>query len=301
MTIIEYLERKGVSYNLKGKNVRKNTLAIKCPFCQDAGKHLNISLTNGYSKCWRCGEKQLSWIIRDIEGCNGVKAYLITKSIKFDKSLALQYQSDQQPKPFYDILQNKYFLDDLPEPHVKYLEKRGFDAYHLQSQYQIKACYNFGDYKYRIIIPIFQEGKLVSFTSRDITGKAELKYRLLPDKESLVPRQNLVYNIDNVIDGKVVVVEGPFDTWRIGRGSVSMLTIQFTKEQILSLVRKNVKRFFVLFDSEERAQAKAEELGIWLSMFGKGLCSEVICLCNGYKDPAEMTEEDARRFRKEVL
>jgi hypothetical protein len=100
-----------------------------------------------------------------------------------------------------------------------YLEGRLFEPASLQKlidRYQLK-CALVGDYANRIIIPIYLEGKLVSWTARSIYPNATLRYRNLPKEESVVDLTTTVYNYDHASQGGRVlfVHEGPVDTFKV--------------------------------------------------------------------------------------
>ena len=60
---------------------------------------------------------------------------------------------------------------------------------------------------------------------------------------------------------------------------------------------KNLKRCFILFDTEEEAQENADQLGKNLSI----TVPDVHILGLEYGDPAEMSPDDAKSIRKEIF
>ena len=66
-----------------------------------------------------------------------------------------------------------------------------------------------------------------------------------------------------------------------------MLSIQFTRSQVLKLKQRGIKKFYLLFDNEEKAQKRAKELEKTL-VFAEEVC--YIELETGIKDPAELLE-----------
>lgn len=97
----------------------------------------------------------------------------------------------------------------------RYLEKtRGFgsDTEDVIKKYDLRGCL-LGDFKYRLIIPVYFEGNLVAYTGRAI-GDAKLRYRSKATKDGKVASvKNYIWNYDAAIEGGdiLIVTEGPFD------------------------------------------------------------------------------------------
>jgi hypothetical protein len=146
----------------------------------------------------------------------------------------------------------------------------------------------------RIIVPIYIHRQLVSFTTRDVTGQANIPWvHGSPAHVTLSPKDCL-YNIDTVQD-TVIILEGASDVWRIGDGTVGTFGHKYTKKQIHLL--QKVRRAFVLFDSEEEAQADAERLAYDLSSFVPDV--HVYELDQG--DPGDLSEDDVKAIRTEIF
>ena len=150
------------------------------------------------------------------------------------------------------------------------------------------------------IAPIIYNGKVVHFTGRDITDKSEQRYLFCPDRIALIPRRNLLYNLDNV-SKKIIIVEGVSDVWKLGSGSVATFTTTWTKEQVLEICKLDLKAAFVLFDNETRAQKSAQKLCDVLSLICRINHVERVELPDDINDPGEMNEQDIRYLRRELL
>jgi DNA primase len=155
------------------------------------------------------------------------------------------------------------------EAHAKYLASRGYDWRELVAQYDIRFTGPIAyvdtprgkiHYRWRIIIPVYVDGMMVNFTSRDITGHSEARYKSAPDDIANMPGGAVVYNLDNVEQGgRIALMEGPFDVWRVGPGAVGMLGTIFTEEQLLLICNKQPSRVYVVYDSG--ASDVAKQLG----------------------------------------
>jgi len=255
-----YLDVKGIKYFTSGKNTIKGAISTRCPFHSDRSNHLNI-FSDGMLKCWNCGFHNISKYIKEIEQCNWDKVKQIIKQFPVDISTQSdtieEYEEIIHPKIFK---MPHEFKTKFPEKHKNYLEKRGFNWYDLRNKYGLLAADNYGEYAFRIIIPIIMDGKIVSFTSRDVTGKQSLKYKNHPDKYSLLPRNEWVMGIDDIKGDTIVITEGPLDYLKFGAGAVSLLTANFTTAQMNRIRKKGVRRVFIGFDPDEAGLAMREKM-----------------------------------------
>jgi DNA primase len=176
----------------------------------------------------------------------------------------------------------------------RYLEKRNFDPAYLEQKYGIRYTNMVGDYKFRIIIPIYKDKRIVSFTGRDYTGKQEPRYKNLSIEKSVHNPKHLLYNQDNVkYNAQTIgVCEGPFDVMRLGDGFVATLGIKVTEEQIRLLAK--YKNVYVLFDPEKQAQERAKNLAERVAIFGAKVY--IIDTELGH-DPGDMTEKEVQEIR----
>ena len=180
--------------------------------------------------------------------------------------------------------------DNLPKVIKSYLKRRGFKK-RIISTYKLGFC-EYGDYNLSIIVPIYVEGEVVSYQAVDVTGKAKTKYVDAPKDVALIPNSDLVYGIDD-IQKQMCIVEGVTDKWAMGLDAVATLTKNYTREQMLFLVKhvsKNTK-IKVMFDPDASRDGRK---------FANNLCGyylDVMFIKLHGKDPAELPEKD----RKAIL
>ncbi len=184
---------------------------------------------------------------------------------------------------------------DLTTRHRRYLTDRGFDPEELEKDWGVsKGTEGIGDYKFRIIIPIYHEGELVSYQGRDITGKQKDKYKTCYDTNI----KNYLYGLDYVTNDKVIITEGVTDVWRLGKGNaVATFGINFTMKQVRLIIRpiinKRIKRVGILFDDGEEAHQQALILQACLHNFIPDIY--VLDLPEN-KDPAELNKEQVEKI-----
>lgn len=281
-----YLEDRGISYSTSGKNVTAGWMELQCPFCGDTSKHLGVSPT-GLLHCWRCGGHGLAEFIQTVDNCSYHEAKsTIEEFTNYSKEEPSQKTySNELVYPQEDI-DNSYYSEMLG-----YLQGRGFDKSVIE-KYKLEPTGRFGKYKFRIVIPVIEDGVICTFTTRDYTGISstpKLHYGEIQINQFL-------YNIDSVRD-KILLVEGPTDVWKVGDGCVGTFGIVVTDEQILKLIKKKPKEVYICFDPEQEAQKKANELATKLYSFIKTV--ELIELPEG-KDPGDLSVEEVNELRSVV-
>ena len=289
-----YLEDRGVHYNTSGKNVSSGWIGMTCLWCDDQSNHLGINLSTKKFKCWICGHKGVATrIVEQIDKVHSGKAEEIIKEF--------QQYSRFKAKPKEKIQWSQALPEEstvtLPEIHKDYLLSRNFNPIDIQKMYDIRACYNLGDYKFRIIIPVIMNHKIVGFTSRDITDKSSLRYKACENDRAVIPQDEWVYNLDSLIH-TALILEGPFDVWRMGPGAICLFGIDYSLKQVRAIVSKGVYRVFILFDEERTAQKRANELGETLA----SIVSHVQILSGlEVKDPAKLSPKEAHDLKREIF
>lgn len=291
-----YLEARNIPHWTSGKNVTAGWVNIQCPYldCDDSSNHLGINLSTGVHSCWKCGGK-------------GGPAKLIMALENCDFALAaqtiIQYSLDLWDVPVSargaagsKVVDGKVLpavQATLPNPHLRYLIKRGFNPNAIINKYRVAGVYNTGDrrYRMRIIIPIYMDGQLVSFTARAIDDRIESKYRMPPDEEALIPGHTVLYNLDNVRNGVCALVEGALDVWRIGDGAVGVMRVNYTEEQLSLLPLYGIHTVYVIYDAG--ATKLAEELASKVSK----LISNTYIITLPHGDPATANPADLQYIK----
>lgn len=290
--VIDLLDHLNIPYKTSGNNVTSGWVEINClnPNCGDPSFHFGINLSSGWGNCWRCGHKSfITSIITDNINLSYPEASKIVKEFSDDMIVP---KEEEIIHPQLMSLP-KEATKELPPLHVNYLLKRNFDPSILQRDYGILATHTTGYFAYRIVIPIIVNHALVNFTARDVTGQQDNKYKNCDNRYAIMPTKETIYNIDTVKD-KIIICEGPTDVWRIGKGSVATMGVEYTTTQLALLAQKEAKEIFILYDSD--AITKAEKLASAVSTFCPKV--EIIELEDG--DPGSMDPEDVIKLRKEI-
>jgi DNA primase len=289
--LTDYLNGIGVAFITEGKNVTPGWIEITCPFCGDPSHHLGIS-PNLLFNCWRCGEKgNIIKLVMELEGISYHKA--VKQAGEFDIKWAESFKRDIKERLGHNILP-KEAKDELLDIHANYLRGRSFCPTTIQSEFNILGVGPIGKFKFRVIAPCKSQRTTINFTALAVLNQSP-KYLHCPNEEAIVPMKSLLYNIDNV-EKTMLIMEGITDVWRIGKGSVAVMGMEFSKEQLALVVKSKVKNVFVMFDSGEIEQEKANHLAMNLSGIVDHV--EVIELPEG--DPGDLNESDVKHLREEL-
>ena len=285
--VVAFCRDRKVPYRIKGANVGAGWVGVNCPFCADDNFHAGIR-ENAYT-CWKCGMHSLVSFIKESLDISVGEAYKILD--EYDDNSLFKRKIERT-----EALASSIILPgSLDNPVAKrYLEKRNFDPAYLEQKYGIRYTNMVGDYKFRIIIPIYKDKRIVSFTGRDYTGKQEPRYKNLSIEKSVHNPKHLLYNQDNVkYNAQTIgVCEGPFDVMRLGDGFVATLGTKVTEEQIRLLAK--YKNVYVLFDPEKQAQERAKNLAERVAIFGSKVY--IIDTELGH-DPGDMIEKEVKEIR----
>ena len=274
-----------------------------CPFCEGSGEHGGVNLTHKYFSCWQCATSASPpKLIKQILNCSWAKAY---REVEQYSDRISSPSCVQSPKAGGHSLRPVH-LPALTGPLSglggHYLASRGFDPKILEAVYGVKETGPLGKFKFRLIIPIYINKELVSFTSRDYTGKGEPKYKAQSIDKSKVPVKDCLYNIDTVKD-KLLIVEGPADVWRMGDGAVSLFgtSCSIAQQELLfrwwvaTMRLKRTKKVVILLDP--KTKKASDKLYYQLSSFIRDL--KIVELSD--KDPAELTQEEAMNLKLQIF
>lgn len=288
--ILSFCRNYGIPYAMQGKNIGPGWLGMNCPFHRDEAYHLGFNIAGAYFYCWKCGGHSVHRIIKGYLRCSDFEAQTIEDEYGTRNSL-LAGLNKRTPQADTLVMPG----EELSKLYRKYLIKRGLDPDEIIEKYHVKAGGIVGGWKYRLMIPVYENGTLMTYQGRDITGNTDLRYKTLSIEESVDNPKHLLYNIDNTKKDAVIVCEGVVDVWKIGDGSVATLGTSTTEEQVRKL--NKFGKVYILFDPEENAQKRAKKLGERVAAMG----TEVEIIDTGLDhDPGDMTPKEVETLRREL-
>jgi len=187
----------------------------------------------------------------------------------------------------------------------KYLKQRDFSPKLLHEKYKIVGGGITGAWKYRIIIPLILDGKIVSWTGRSILSKQKInelkipRYKNLSIEQSVIDPKSILFNLDNCKSEIGVLTEGAFDVMRMGDGFFCSFGTELTQSQI-AVIKNRFKKVFIMFDNEREAQIKARKFGLQIASMGVEV--EVVDVYGdfGKNDAGELNEKEVSVIRKEL-
>lgn len=274
---------------------------INCPFCTNPpDTHFNggFNLISPRYNCWRCGGHSWYDALSKVTGIpvnqigSFVKSYSYVSKEKDVRKTALAEHLDL---PGYK----------LNEEEMKYLKDRGFDVNYVRNKFHLRGGGVAGDWSYRILIPIYYNRVLVSWTGRSILDRETIKklnvprYKNLSVEQSVINPKEICFNLDNSKKDSVILVEGPFDVLKMGDNTICSLGTGVTHEQELFL-KNRYKKIFICFDNEPSAQEHGREVGMNLSAVGVDV--ELVNICQPFNknDPGELNYSEVEAIKKEL-
>jgi DNA primase len=280
-------------FNIPIPDANRNTgvgwVNIQCPFCDDDKNHLGFNYEDNYFHCWKCEE-----------GYHPIKE-VVTKLLPYENvnEILKRYDTIEQISFKLHKKLNKTKKSSLVLPgeplkmvHKKYLKNRDFDPEYLEQKYKLKGSLHVGQYRYRIIIPIYFNQELVTFQTRTINNSKPRYVNCDPDKE-IIPIKNILYNYDNCNENFCVLTEGVFKVFRLGKNSLASLGKNYTKQQLRLLTKFKV--VFIYFDPDIYGQEKAKKISAELDSIG----IEVHNVLND-KAPDDLSKKESVLFWKEI-
>jgi hypothetical protein len=294
MNVLNILDRYNIEYVDHGNNVAKGNVNVQCPWCgsEDHSQHLGINLENGMWGCWRNKAhrgRALFKLLAKLTGMSQQEARRATgegaaRAVqRGDMERAVQALGSASGDAVQHIGASVLHLGSTmrkmskSDHRVPYkienrfrqylLRDRGFgktDIAALVSSYDLHYCVT-GDFANRIIIPVYENGKLMTYLGRSIYPAVSLRYRALEKEKSVKQVKDCVYNYDRAMRGgqTLVMVEGAFDTMKVdyyGRPKLKAvglfnMNIEDLQMELLYNLRGKFDRYIILLDRGELASS----------------------------------------------
>lgn len=289
MSLADFIASRRVDHRLGGTHhhVSSGYIGVDCPDCSPgSGKYrLGFNIDRGFATCWVCGPKRPAFAyLARVAKCSESEARRVLRS---DRTLGapkrtLTHRGTYAPPKAGALLAQ----------HKRYLRGRGFDPAELETLWKIQGLgRDAGRLAWRVLIPIFLESKPVSWTTRSITDSGQ-RYLSAPSEKEAVPHKHLLYGED-YCGLSVIVVEGPFDVWKIGPGAVCVFGTTLSDEQVSRLSRFPYR--YVCLDAQPSGQKAAERLCRQLATLPGETYNVVL---ESGKDPSRASEKELRKLKK---
>jgi hypothetical protein len=279
------------------KHAREGWVNVECPFCTgNPGYHLGWNIEEEYFFCWRCGWHPPVRTISTLLNVPVNEAIDLLHTYEINRTVRVKEK--KQSKLFRFPLGTN--ITGLQGGHYDYLRKRGFDPAELIQKWKLQATGPLGelggvDYRFRIIIPYTWNGEVVSFDSRDITGKQTARYKACPAEYETISHKEILYGNQEAWTPTGICVEGPTDVWRLGEHAFAVSGIQYTQKQV-RVISQTFRRVAVIFDDEPQAQRQAKKLVAELKFRGVDAWNIKI-----KGDPGDLEQDEANELIKSIM
>lgn len=287
-----------IDYSLKTNRGWVNT---KCIYCGGSSYKLGFNPTEDYCTCFACGLHNLKETLSKLLAIPKKDINDVIEQYK-TRTIILNKLNDKKTTAVKNLVLP---TDTFTPIERKYLKSRNFNPSYLHKKYNVVGGGIVGDWKYRIIIPVIINGKIVSWTGRSILEKSKLdelkipRYKNLEIKKSVINPKECLFNLDNSKNKTVVLTEGPFDVMRLGDDFICSFGTSLTQSQIKE-IRLRYDKVFIMFDNEIEAQQKARNYGQMLSSVGVDV--EIVDAYSDFNknDGGELNDEEVKLIRKEL-
>jgi len=290
-----WFRNRNIAIIYKGANVGHGWVGMNCPFCPDGdtGFHLGVNKKSKMFSCWRCKTKgNIIQLIKKLVPDANINQIFDAHSFKN------RQETPENETKFASICKfPENSTDKIYKLHGEYLKQRNFNPKELYFEYKLKSTGIDAHFGYRIIIPIYKNDVLMTYTARDVSGKAKIRYKACPLEKSVKDPKSLIYNIDTA-DDILILVEGATDVWRIGRGCGAVMGAAMTNTQVKEIVHRNLHKVVILFDNDTPGRVEGEKLGNTLSLYTD---VEIYSLPENINDPGELEKNDVYELRKKIF
>lgn len=287
MKFPELLTSLGVETVTEGnKHCRAGWVQLDCPFCgKGSGKfHMGYSIAGNYLNCYSCRGHSLISTLMELTGMSAGKAKALLGELERDTFTETE---------IVGRLQIPDGVAPMLPVHRKYLRSRGFDPDYCEKVWDFRGIGLAQKLSWRVWIPIYHGGKIVSWTARSVSKEAKLRYVSAAKEQESVSHKKILFGAD-FVGNAAVIVEGPLDAVKIGRGAVATCGTGWTRAQLRRMASFPVRA--VCFDNEPSAQLRADELVAELSLFD----GETLKVCLDAKDAGDASPKELRQLRRAV-
>jgi len=219
------------------KRSNSREMCFLCPRCEDTVGKLYVNRETLKFFCHRC---QFAGGPR-----NATKKYVRTAppALREIKRPPSYIRLMPQSKELYHNL-----IRDKPEIR-KLLRNKNFRWEDLQG-WELGYCTN-GPFTGRLIIPVYFNYKLVALQGRTLFNE-DPKYK---NRASTGVYTQIFYNWDRAKkNDTLVIVEGPFDAWRVGFNAIATLGTFLSSYRVGLINQLHPKRVVIMYDADKAGQ-----------------------------------------------
>lgn len=247
----KFFDKHRVDYAETGPSTSKGNIYVHCPWCgpADEGQHLGIHTKRGKGwrgyGCWRDQRHRGRDPRRLVAGVLGISLARAGELLGSDAEApglssmpiservkAMKNFNKGVPSHTLDFTPEMKQIEDKGQGDMflRYLMSRGFtrnEAVECCFRYKLRYAMT-GAYKYRLIIPVYDDNELVTWTGRSIVTHEQIRYKSLskdPEKAQVEEMPRALGSITDYIwnEGSLltkhgrglIVCEGPLDAIKV--------------------------------------------------------------------------------------
>jgi DNA primase len=197
----------------KQLNEADEQVFITCPAHSDKTPSCSVNIEKGILHCFSCGmSKTLNQVTKEYLGKSAFK--ILGKHFDEDTEFLNLLNKAKEPEDYKKIPDVNITIDGamsrLSDDCITYLLNRGISlnvARDFKMRFMDKGSINGTPFSKRLLIPVIEGNRTLSYEGRDITGRSSKKV-LYPSASSV----NTLYDIDNLKrDEPLYIVEGLMD------------------------------------------------------------------------------------------
>ncbi len=292
-----------IEWQDRGANTSRGNVNIHCPWCaeRDPSHHLSISEEREAYYCYRDRRhrgRSFLYLLNalGVDRVNGV--HLLSEYHASRRILKVEKPKESNLQAAWNQFINAHERQSI----LDYLEAREFiNPARLCRRYDLRYAEN-GLWAQRLLIPLHDEGQVVSWTGRAIRPGLEPRYRMAKNDNP-----GLVY-CPRTPQETVLIVEGPIDALKIaaamegtGISSIALITNSINGGKALRIqqIAESCSRVYVVLDRGMEA-FHARTIAAALALPGKQRYISRLELPSGVKDPGEMSIEGVRTWLKQI-
>lgn len=256
MDILTLLSEHGLGARVVSQG---SELCMACPLCNDHKTRMFLNRRTFLWKCHNCDEGGgLYRFLEVVLDLDPIEVYRTVRELDYHFVPIKTVERDQPAVEMPDSVLLRDVNSPIEQPFWHYLTgpTRRLTPTEVVD-YQMRACV-IGRFAMRVIIPIHQAGKLVSFVARSIydscpCGEGGCKHKWVKVLYPQGPHKSgILFNIDRVRgQEEAVLVEGAFDAIRLSDRAVATLGATVSPEQRQMLKAYGFERVVLLYDSDE--------------------------------------------------
>ena len=256
-------------------NITRHCVGVCCPFCEDDDFHLGIFKSGKNFSCWKCGTTGslfdlmsaligMTWTAFVAEANRHSEQALASDGVKAIRGIISGTASvAEEERQTYDSLPPGCLSVSSPLAQeeflfIEFMKERNITL----DSFIERGCVLgiVGELAHRLIYPIYADKKMVGYQGRALRDGLNPKY-VFPDDFHTT---EYLYNADSgLVNGRLILVEGAFDTWRMGDGTWATFSAHMSSQQRLKISKATPSCLVFAWDSDAYAKA-LEEARYWV-------------------------------------